>query len=480
MTPHPVRIAKNTSFFTIALIIQKILSFGYFAYVARMIGDVDLGKYIFALSFTTIFAIFIDIGLAPVLTRETAKDENNVQKFFSNILGLKIPLAVFVYLVCIMTVNLMGYPAITKTLVYLAGLSMILDSFVLTFYHVFRGRHNLKWESIGIIIFQVILVSVGLVALKMGYGLIMLIMAFVLASMFNLFFSAIMLKIKLRVSFRPRFDLRVIKLLLKIAVPFAMINIFARIYSYMDTVLLSKLAGDQAVGWYSIPFKLTFALQFVPMAFTASLFPAMSSFFGKGDKKMLAKSFEKACQYLMIVAIPISIAVVILAGKLVNAVWPEFQESILPLQILISALIFIFLSFPTGSMLNACNKQVISSINLGIVMVLSIAMNLFLIPRYDVLGVTITAFITNTLLFLLGLYWVEKIVSYDKKFLWISFSKVLGAGLIMGGVVYYLRDEVNFLLLSLLGAIVYFALLYLFRGYTKKDVVNIVNSLVKR
>jgi len=478
--PHPVRIAKNTSFFTIALIVQKVLSFGYFAYVARAIGEVDLGKYVFALSFTTIFAIFIDVGLAPVLARETARDAKNTQKYFSSILGLKIPLAVFVYLVCILTINLLGYPELTKTLVYLAGLTMLLDSFVLTFYHVFRGQHNLKWESIGTILFQVLLVGFGLVALYMGYGIIMLILAYFFASIFNILFAVIMLKLKLQVSFRPRFDTKILKLLLKISIPFAMINIFARVYSYMDTVLLSKLAGDQAVGWYSIPFKLTFALQFVPMAFTASLFPAMSSFFSKGDKKMLAKAFERACQYLMIVAVPISVAVVILAGKLVNTVWPEFQESILPLQILISALIFIFLGFPTGSMLNACNKQVISSINLGIVMVISIVMNIFLIPRFDVLGVTITAFVTNTLLFLLGLYWVEKIVRYDKKFLWLTFIKIMFAALIMGGFVYTLRDSMNFLALGFLGAFVYFVLLYVLRGYSKKDVVNILASLVRR
>ena len=480
MTPHPVRIAKNTSFFTIALIIQKILSFGYFAYVARMIGDVDLGKYIFALSFTTIFAIFIDIGLAPVLTRETAKDEKNVQKYFSSILGLKIPLAVFVYLVCILTINLLGYPGLTKTLVYLAGLTMILDSFTLTFYHIFRGKHNLRWESFGTIIFQVLLVGFGVTALMMGYGLVVLIFAFVFASVFNFLFSALILKLKLKLKFRPRFDLQVIKTLLKISIPFALIGIFARIYSYMDTVLLSKLAGDQAVGWYSIPFKLTYALQFVPMAFAASLFPAMSSFFGKRDNAMLAKTFERACQYLMIVAVPISIAVVILAGKLVNTVWPGFEESVLPLQIMISALIFIFLGFPTGAMLNACNKQVISSINLGIVMVVSIVMNLILIPKFDVLAATITAFVTNVLLVLLGFYWVDKIVAYNKKFLWLSLAKILLAGLLMGVFVFTLRESVHFLILSFLGAAIYFILLYLFRGYTKKDVVNIISSVIRR
>jgi O-antigen/teichoic acid export membrane protein len=147
---------------------------------------------------------------------------------------------------------------------------------------------------------------------------------------------------------------------------------------------------------------------------------------------------------------------------------------------MISALIFIFLGFPTGSMLNACNKQIISSLNLGIVMVVSIVMNLLLIPRFDVLGATVTAFATNVLLALLGFYWVEKIVEYNKKFLWLSFFRIMLAGVIMGGFIYACRERIHFLLLAIVGAIIYFIMLYLLRGYTKKDVVNIWSSVMKR
>src|SRR5574344_1337101 len=87
-------IAKNTSYLTTALILQKIISFTYFTLLARYVGPANLGKYYFAISFTTIFAIFIDLGFANVLTREVAKDSERAQKWFSNILALKIPRAV--------------------------------------------------------------------------------------------------------------------------------------------------------------------------------------------------------------------------------------------------------------------------------------------------------------------------------------------------------------------------------------------------
>ena len=60
-------IAKNTSYFTLALIIQKVISFAYFAVLARNLAPAELGQYYLAISFTTIFAIFVDLGLANIL-----------------------------------------------------------------------------------------------------------------------------------------------------------------------------------------------------------------------------------------------------------------------------------------------------------------------------------------------------------------------------------------------------------------------------
>ncbi|MFA4941801.1 MAG: oligosaccharide flippase family protein, partial [Patescibacteria group bacterium] len=147
-------IAKNTSYLTLALIMQKIVSFTYFTLLARSLGPDDLGKYYFAISFTTIFAIFIDLGLINVLTREVAKNEEKAKDLLGNVLFLKIPLAAVALLAVALMINLMGYPAITKNLVYISSICMILDSFSTTFFAVIRGFHNLKFESIASVIFQ--------------------------------------------------------------------------------------------------------------------------------------------------------------------------------------------------------------------------------------------------------------------------------------------------------------------------------------
>ena len=87
-------ITKNAAFMTLASIGQKIISFVYFAIIARNIGEEGTGRYFFALAFTTVFVVFVDLGLTSVLVREAAKTREKIQSYFSTILSVKIILGI--------------------------------------------------------------------------------------------------------------------------------------------------------------------------------------------------------------------------------------------------------------------------------------------------------------------------------------------------------------------------------------------------
>ncbi|MBI4450142.1 oligosaccharide flippase family protein, partial [Candidatus Uhrbacteria bacterium] len=68
------RIVRNTAWFTFGSIGQKVFSFLYFTVIAMALGVGATGRYFAALAFTALFAMAADWGIAPVLTREVAKD----------------------------------------------------------------------------------------------------------------------------------------------------------------------------------------------------------------------------------------------------------------------------------------------------------------------------------------------------------------------------------------------------------------------
>lgn len=478
MTEKITNIAKNTSYFTLALILQKIISFTYFVLIARAIGPADLGKYYFAISFTSIFGIFIDIGQSNVLTREVAKRPDDAGKIFSSVFLMKLPLAILSMLAVFSIINFSSYPEITRQLVYISMFCMALDSFTLTFFAVSRGFHNLKYESIASIIFQLIVFIVVIVALKFNLGLIWLMTSLLLGSLYNFIFSFYILRKKwgLKINWRP--DKILIKSIVLISLPFAVYAIFQRVYMYLDSVLLSLLAGDHQVGIYQIPFKIIFALQFLPLAFVASLFPAMSHYW-HNNREQLSVTFERAMNYLIIISLPVSVGGVILADKIIVIFKSGFLDAILPLQITMVAVIFIFLNFPVGSLLNACDRQKRNTFNMGITLVASVVLNLILIPRYQATGASLTVLLTNLLMFILGISIVPQITKYDYKKIIVMLIKSLLAVAVMGLVGYYLKNQINLILTVVLAGASYFIALYIFKGFSKADIVSVYQSFSK-
>jgi len=495
MSDKIASIAKNTSYYTFALILQKIISFTYFVLIARAIGPEDLGKYYFAISFTTIFAIFIDLGLANVLMREVArlqkptggqaKTKEKTQQLLSNVLILKIPLAVFSWLALVILINLMGYPEITRNLVYLSSICMILDSFTMTFFSIIRGFHNLSFESIAAVVFQIIVISFGLTALHFNMGLLWLMGALVTASVFNFLYSLILVRKKFKIKILPKLNKDLLKLIIKITIPFGLFAIFQKLYMYLDTVLLSILAGDKYVGLYQIAFKIIFALQFLPMAFMASLYPAFSTYWVK-NKQQLTISFERAMNYLIIISLPIAVGIIVLTDKIILIFKEGYTEAILPLQIIMAALVFLFLTYPVGSLLNACDKQKINTRNMGITLAVSIILNLILIPWFrdnfsnGAIGAAITVVATNFLMLILNMYYVSQITAYRPKIILKVLLKSLLAVLIMAAIAFYLKSWLNVFIIVPISGLIYFVLLFVFKGFKKEDIVSIWNSFIKK
>jgi len=470
MTEKLGKITENTFYLTVAYIFQKILAFIYFTLLARFLGASQVGQYVFALSFTTIFSVFIDFGLSPVLTREIAKNKEKASNYLSNVVSLKIFFSLIIYFLVFVLINLLNYPFTTRLLVYLAGLVMVLDSFTLSFYAVLRGFQTLKYEAIGTMVYQIIVVSLGGIFLLLKFPLFSFILVIVSASLFNFLFSFFILYKNKKVKIHFSLNKKIISFLFKIALPFAIAGIFIRIYSYIDSVLLSKLAGSTAVGLYSVAYKLTFAFQFIPAAFGASIFPAFSYFYAYSKEK-LQQTFEKAVRYLVMLALPLTGGIFVLADKFILTLYgQEYFPSIIPLRILICVLIFVFLNYPLGSILNACDKQGINTRNIGLAMVINVVLNFVLIPRYSFIGSSIAALVSYSFLTFISIFYVTKTISYDKIGLIKYFLKCLLATLIISFLIFSLKKYISFILLIIPAIAIYFSLLYLFKAIRKEDI----------
>ena len=466
-------IAKNTSYLTLALIIQKIISFAYFILLARFLGLEALGQYYTAISFTTIFAIFIDLGFANALTREVAKDQQRASDWLRAVLAMKLVLAAGT-VILVLAIAAFSYSPILLILIAVSAVSMVLDSFTATFFAVVRGFHNLKYESISSVIFQLIVLVAGYLVLRDHGSLAALLGTLVLASFFNFFYSALIVKHRLGLSIRPQWNQSLVKLVFNISWPFALYNVFQRLFTYLDSLLLGFIAGYGQVGLYQIAFKIINALQFLPMAFTASLYPAMSAYW-LNNRSQLQITFERALNYLIIISLPIIFGISALADKIVP-LFKAGSEAVWPLRISIFALFFIFLNFPVGSLLNACDRQRRNTVNMAITMLVSVLLNLLLIPRWQALGASLTVLISNTLMLVLGIFSLRGLIVYHPRKNVKILLKALAASLLMAAVIFWGKQYINIFAAVIAGGLIYFAGLIALGGLKKTDILSIAAS----
>ena len=473
-------LAKNTTYYTGALTFQKILSFIYFWFISNTLLPGQLGQYVFALSFTTLFSILVDLGLSPVLTREASKDKEQANNFLKSVIALKIPLSLLALAAAWLIINLTGKPAEVKILIYLATFIMVLDSFSLSFWVIFRARHNLKYESIATILVQAIIFTLGLIALKTTGQVKHLIMALMAASIFNFLLSATLLKWKLKFSLRPKWDYKIVIYFLKIIPAFALAGIFVKIYNTADSVLLSYLDSDVAVGFFAVPAKVVYAFQqIIPAAFAAVIFPAFS-YYHANSKKLLEQTFNKAFNYLLVISLPLAAGAVILAKPIIRQIWPNYL-SVVPTFIIMSlAIPFIFLAFPTGYLLNACDRQRKNTLNRGLITALAVILNIILIPRYSFLGAGIAFLVTNIVLLFLDFIWVGRIIDLKTTGLVKNIAKPLGAAIVMALTLLALKNHLNLFTLVPLGGLIYFAGLFLAGGLPIVEIKKVAKLMIKR
>jgi len=145
-----------------------------------------------------------------------------------------------------------------------------------------------------------------------------------------------------------------------------------------------------------------------------------------------------------------------------------------------AAVLFIFIGFPIGSLLNACDKQSANTMNMLFTLILSIVLNVILIPKYQAVGASITVLVSNIFMVGAGLYWVPKITKYSPKKIIIIFLKSFGAAAIMALIILALKNYINIFILVALSGFAYFLCLFILKGFRREDIVSVYQSFSKK
>lgn len=448
-------------------VITKIIGFVLAILLARHLGDAGYGKYAFAISFTAFFAIFANLGLSTLTTREVAKDKSLFKKYFENLSLIKLVLSLLAMIFIVVSINLLNYPSDTTLIVYIIGFYAVLVSFNDFFISIFRAFEKMEYEAIVRTIEKVIALSLIVIFISLGYGLVKIALAVLVSAIVSFLINLIFIFkrfIKYKLSFE--IDFNFLKKSIKQALPFALTGFFTLSYFKFDTIILSFIKGNAVVGWYNAAYNIVFSLMAVPAVYGTVIFPVMSRYF-KSSKDGFEKLGTLSFKYLFLFGLPTTLGITFLANKIMILVYGnQYLGGIVALQILIWSFFVMCIDTISTCALNSSNKQHIITISIAISALLNVILDFILIPKYSLVGAAISTVIACSFSFFFNFIFLNK-YRIKISLIDVNLAKVILASSVMGFFVFY--SSLNMWITILLAVILYGGIIFVTKTLSKED-----------
>lgn len=468
------KIAKNTIFLNIATVTTRGLNFVTLLVIARYLGEVGFGQYTFAVSFAGIFVILTDLGLGYLTVREVARDRASAGKYLGHNLMIRLALGGLTFLLIFLALSIMRYPPVVNTAVYLLAFFAILKCLGGSFSSIFMAFENMKFVALLDVLMSALILG-GILAgiyLKQDFPSLLGVYPLAVLVYFLLSFS-----IMVKTCARPRyaFNFSFAKNLIRHSFPFALTSICLVIFTNIDTVMLKTIQGDVPAGYYGVSRSLVSAMVFIPANFMTVLYPVFSRCY-QFSKDSLVKYYEQSFRLLLIMALPIAAGGMIVAGKIIALLYGQAYAPATPsVQIMIWAMAIQFITAVVTILVLAGNRQKsVTWVSLA-AMLLNIALNLILIPRYSYVGASVATLAAYAFIFILLFAIVSR--NIHRLNLWKACSKPLLAAAGMG-VFAFLLGEANLFLIIVLSAAFYLLLLFVL-GEIRRSDLDLFRQLFK-
>lgn len=457
--------------------------------LTRYLGPSGYGQYNIAITFVGFFIVLADLGVYQIAVREMAQKAEEREKILGNVFVYRFFSALFVFLFAFLVGLLMPYENLVKLAIGIVAIQSFLGILTGSLISIYQVNYRMDLPALAEVLSRGLFLALVFGAIYFKFNLLGIFWFLVLVNFFNLLL--VYLQSRPFLKLKPQVSLLYLKNFLKESLPMGLVVILSMIHFKSDTIILSLFKPSFDVGIYGASYRVYENLFLIPTIFIGLLFPKFSELFLK-DKDHLKRILQRAIDLLILAVFPTVVffflfaplIILVIAGK-------DFSLSIPPLRILLLTLFWIFLTIPLTNLLVAAKKQRELIKVFGIMAILNIMLNLFLIPRFSFIGAAWATFFSNFFVFLSVFILAKKLLkvvpdfSLLKKIFPLS---VLSLLLICPFSFWSLLSLKNFQNLNLpfqlaltvfllvLGFLIYFGLLFLFKIIKKEEISEIIKG----
>ena len=259
---------------------------------------------------------------------------------------------------------------------------------------------------------------------------------------------------------------------LAFALPTIPSNVSSWIVDSSDKYVIGILIGSVAVGCYSPGYALGSILLMFLSPFAVLLPAILPEHYEKGDIEEVDKYLSYSMKYYLLLTVPAGVGMSVLSKPLLYIITtPEIALGgymVTPF-VCLGAIFMGMYGITNNILILEKNTMILGKLWI-VVAISNIVLNLLLVPHLNILGAAIA-----TLLCYILAFTVTAIASKKTMRLPFNISELLKIGIasaIMGIAVYMMHPNgiINVLISIVAGVIVYFAIIFILKGITRKEI----------
>jgi O-antigen/teichoic acid export membrane protein len=429
------------------LLIKPIYILGIDRAVQVEVGAANYGIYFAIFNFTFLLTIILDFGITNFNNKNIAQNNHLLTKHFSSLVSLKLILALFYIIICVVAGFLIGYDIRLMKLLLVQGFNMFLVFFILYLRSNLAGLHLFKTDSIVSVLDRLILIVVCVIMLQKGvFKTEEGIMYFVYAQTFSYLLTAVtafIIILSKTHTFKFKFEKAFSLMILKKSLPFAILTLLMSFYNRIDTVMIERILddGDVQSGIYAQAFRILDATNMIAFLTAGMLLPIFSRMLK--HKENIEPLVKLISTLLLTPAIVVGIGCLFFSTELMEFMYKEHvAESARIFGLLMMSFIAVSTTYIFGTLLTANGNMRQLNYMAASGMVLNIVLNYILIKQYDAFGSAVSSMITQFLTAGIQVFIAQKIFKFKVNVRLINTFIVFTVGIV--GINYACHELLNF------------------------------------
>jgi O-antigen/teichoic acid export membrane protein len=387
--------AGNALWMLVAELVAKVASFALVVFLARGLGQVQYGYFIFAISFVPIFLMVGALGVDIAVVREVARDHARLSEFFASGLVIRGASGIVALVAAGVVGALLVDDRQALAAVLIVGAALFIDEIARFVGTVFKAFERMRLHAIVIMVNRVLSTLLAGAVLLAGGSLVAVSGVYLLGSIGALGCAVVLLR-----RFFPPVRLTDARLesarsLLKQGAPVGAAGVINMATFRVDAVLLQALRGPVAVGMYGIAYRFLESFLFVVWTFSNAVLPRIAR---AHDSARSSSSFQLALAVVLAFYLPLAVGAPFAADWVVVTLFSDRYEPASSAVVwLTGALVFYGIAYLSRvSTIGLGHRKGIALIA-AITLAANVALNLVLIPAEGFRGAALATFLTEVL-----------------------------------------------------------------------------------